>query len=147
MRNQPATKHEGAEKQELQRRIAFANRPRLNVTQKRLDEVSSALAKSSNDRKRFVQDPTAYLQSQSLPVSSCDFVQPSNGVAQTSEVCTMMILLNCFVTMEVQMRQQVSIWCVIDCGTFVVARVIGYETQEFGMASNFDHSQQGTQVL
>lgn len=147
MRNLPLTKQEGAEKQELQRRIAFANRPRLNVTQKRLDEVSAALAKSSDDRAQFVEDPTAYLQSQSLPVSSCDFAKTNERVAQTSEICAsaVYVILNCFVTMEAQM--QVSIWCVMDCGAFVLARVIGYEMQQMGFADNSVNSQQAAQVL
>ena len=127
------------EKQELQRRIALSNRPRLDVTQKRLDEVSTALAKSSDDRTRFIQDPTAYLQSQSLPVSSCDFAK-TNGVAQTSEICTMMILLNCFVTMETQ----TSIYVYVR----VYVAVIGYEMDRtLGVASNFDYLHQGAGVL
>ncbi|HKP71566.1 MAG TPA: hypothetical protein VJT82_01430 [Pyrinomonadaceae bacterium] len=83
-------------KQELHSRIALSNRPRLNITQKRLDEVSAALATSNRDRTQFAQDPTAYLRAQSLPVSSCSLVEPGNNAApQTSEVATVTAAICC----------------------------------------------------
>ncbi|HKP71567.1 MAG TPA: hypothetical protein VJT82_01435 [Pyrinomonadaceae bacterium] len=137
-----------AEKQELRRRLALSNRPRLNVGLKQLDQVSSVLANSGGDRKRFIKDPTAYLQSQSVPVSSCDFVQTTDRrAAQTSEVCAVFVVCTSYVNVQ----QDVSIYCVMDCNFMIFSRVytsvIGFELQDAGIASNFDYLQPGGQVL
>ncbi|HKP71565.1 MAG TPA: hypothetical protein VJT82_01425 [Pyrinomonadaceae bacterium] len=118
------------EKQELHRRIALSNRPRLDVTQKRLDEVSAALAENSDHRARFVNDPTAYLQSQSLPVSSCAFAKTNDNVAQTSEVCSVFVYCGTYVNVDV--RQMSCMYIALDCAPLsrIWALVIGVELME-----------------
>ena len=151
MRNQLATKHEGAEKQELQRRIAFANRPHLNITQQRLDEISTVLARSNNNRTRFLQDPTGYLQSQSIPVSSCKLTV--DAPAQTSEVCSVNAVCNANAFANVNVGTKVNVALAVNA--FTLANVVntvyvynkvhlwGYEMDmilEESMVSNENYS-------
>jgi hypothetical protein len=94
MRKLPVLQNDSDSTRNLRHRIALSNRPRMGVGLKRLDDVSSSLAKNNQNRTRFVQNPAAYLQAQSLPVSSCNLVQGS--LAQTTEACT--VNLFCAVT-------------------------------------------------
>jgi len=74
------------EKVELRNRINLANRPRLKVGGDRLSVVAYNLSTRSDDRARFVSDPTAYLKDHSINVSSCRLVE--GVVTQPTEVCT-----------------------------------------------------------
>ena len=82
MRKLPVLQADEAAKLELRARLSLATRPRLNVELGRMDRVSSLLASSSSERARFIEDPTAYLREQSLPVSACHPVM-SAAPAQT----------------------------------------------------------------
>ena len=75
-----------AEKRELRQRITLANRPRLDVGLRRLDEVAARLAGNGGERRHFAQDPTGYLRAQALPVTSCRLV--SSRAPQTAEACS-----------------------------------------------------------
>ncbi|HKP71516.1 MAG TPA: hypothetical protein VJT82_01180 [Pyrinomonadaceae bacterium] len=120
MRKLPVVQADGAEKQELQRRIAFANRPHLNITQQRLDEISTVLAKSNNNRARFLQDPTGYLKSQSVPVSSCKLT--ADGMAQTSEVCSVNAVCNVNAFANVNVGTKVNVALAVNA--FTIANVV-----------------------
>lgn len=92
MRKLPVLRADDAARRELRGRLSLSARPRLNVELGHLDRVSSLLASNSSERARFVQDPTAYLRAQSLPVSACHPV--TAAPAQTSEACTVNVACN-----------------------------------------------------
>lgn len=99
----------------LQRRINLSNRPRLNVGIKRLDEVSSTLAHSGADRARFTEDPTRYLQAQSVPVSSCELVKTSGRAMpqQTSEVSSVTAVICCTMTSQQSACSDTTAGCMV----------------------------------
>ena len=112
MRKLPVLQADEASKLELHRRLSLATRPRLNVDLGRMDRVSSLLASSSSERARFIENPTTYLQEQSLPVSACHPVVGA-APAQTSEACTINAICNVNILAGVNVLVAVNIFAAV----------------------------------
>jgi hypothetical protein len=133
-------------KQELRRRIALSNRSRLNIGRERVEEVTSVLASNRSDRARFMDNPTSYLQEQSLPVSSCAFVRTAGRISATSELCAVFVASDCRIVSQID--QSACIMFLLDCviTSQIRALVIGVEVQDNIYSNNFDF-EQGSAVL
>ncbi|HKP73329.1 MAG TPA: hypothetical protein VJT82_10360 [Pyrinomonadaceae bacterium] len=132
MRKVPETnKADSPAERELRRRIDLSNRPRLKVGIERIDEVASALARSSADRVRFTEDPTSYLQAQALPVSSCTLVYASP--ASTSEVCSVNVACNANAAVNVNVGTKVNVALAINVANLanVINTVYVYNAVRF----------------
>src|SRR5215831_4783857 len=71
---------------DLRRRIALSNRVRLSVGPAKLEAVTATLAASRGERARFIENPTAYLKANALPVSSCNLGTAPGRSGKTLEV-------------------------------------------------------------
>jgi hypothetical protein len=135
-----------AAKQELRRRIALSNRPRLNIGRDRVDAVSSVLARNKSDRAQFMENPTSYLQEQAMPVSSCAFVKTAKSMPRTSELCSAIVAFDsCAI---VATNERVCIAFLLDCvsTSSIRALLIGVEVQDNIYSNNFNF-EQGSAVL
>lgn len=134
--------NETPEQRKLRRRIALANRPRLDVGLARLDEVSSVLAKNGDDRSRFIQNPTSYLQAQALPVSSCNLVQASP--ARTSEVCSVVVACNVNSAVNVNVGININVGMNMNIVTsiyvYTSVRFFGYQEMDSIYRAHNDQS-------
>lgn len=119
---------------DLRERIALANRSRLSVGREAFESVTSSLAGSRRERVRFIEDPTAYLKANSLPVSSCRLMEPPAGPAQTTE--TISSVINCAVTGCGPLSFVVLVCVIVGCDADVLVAVVvtaaGYDPNNPG---------------
>ena len=134
-----------AAKQELRRRIALSNRPRLNVGSDRVEAVTSVLAGNRSDRVRFINNPTSYLQEQSLPVSSCAFVKSAPRLSATSEVCSAFVV--CDFAVAVRVNQASCIMFMLDCVVMNEIRALVIGVVQDNIYANSVPFEQGSAVL
>ena len=140
--------HNNLIKQGLPRRIALSNRPRLNIDLHRVDAISAVLVASPCDRARFMENPTSYLQGQSMPVVSCTVTKPAiKRVPQTSELLSAVICCTSLMKADASQYACVDVDTTVYCTSLVTIWVIGAELRnEPNLARNFDW-RQGSEAL
>jgi len=121
-------REESRKPNDLRHRIALSNRTRLPVGPAKLEAVAANLARSRSERAHFLDDPTAYLKANALPVSSCSLARPLDRPAQTSETVAAVVVCNAtLLTCGPLMIMDACAFVTCDINMFVVALVIGYE--------------------
>ncbi len=121
MKNLPIIDPAEAQKRELRARLSLGNRPSLGARGSQLRAVSKTLSSSSSARENFLADPAAFLNSHSVPVSSCSLVAAKQG--QTSEACTVNVLCLVNVGAAINVALAVNFYAYV----FVKTKVYGYE--------------------
>ena len=114
---------------DLRRRIALSNRTRLSVGPAKLESITSTLASSRSERTRFIEDPTAYLKANALPVSSCNLVQPSERRAQTTEVLSNLTTCAIDTCANADCFVLACLWVTSMSRTFGLVAASGYEVR------------------
>lgn len=124
MKNLPVVDLKDAQRRALRERLNLNNRPSLGARGQQLQGVSKTLASSSRARADFIANPTAFLNAQQVPVSSCTLVTAKAG--QTSEACTVNVVCLVNVGAAINVVVAVNFYAYV----FVRTRVYGYEEEE-----------------
>lgn len=148
MRTESALKPETGIPPVAYQRFILANRPRLNVAREQLDEIRTGLARSRRNRTHFIEDPTSYLQAQSLPVTSCTFVQTTEAARNFQQVP--IIMTTSYIVAAAVVK--VDMDCLLDCHMMITASGQGTETFQLDVLPEDQRSgsfawQQGTSIL
>ena len=144
MKNLPVVDLQAAQRQALRERINLNNRPSLGARGQQLKAVSKTLASDSQARADIISNPTAFLNSQQVPVSSCNLVTAKQG--QTSEACTVNVLCLVNVGAAINVVAAVNFYVYV----FVSTKVYGYEEDvilEESMVFNHSPLNYGSAVL
>ena len=88
----PIIPDENVQRERIRRRLSLNNRPSLSVDSDRLKALSLSLSSSSEERVRFVSNPTTYLNEHDIRVTDAMLIENSQPTSETAAAAVVGVL-------------------------------------------------------